>query len=363
MTPEITINFANKDEITWSDDYAAAVNTEAAKLKASGVNKIILVTHIGLGEDKSVAAKTTDVDVIVGGHSHTVVSSVYKEGGNTKYPLEVENADGNTVYIVQAGDSSRYLGQLNLRFDEEGVVTRARGDLILLSKHITPDPEVHALIEELAEPINELKNTPVALPDGTPVVSNQMMTNKTCRGGECLIGNLLTDAMREETGADIAITNGGGIRAEIDEGEVTVGEVLTVLPFGNTVATLKLTGAQIVASIEHGVSRVGGKSGTGRFPQVSGLRYEFDSSKDEGSKVKKVELPNGSGGFKAIDEGKVYTVATNNFMRTGGDGYEIFENDAVDPYDYGRPLEEALIDFMVKQHPVAVSKDGRILGE
>lgn len=363
VTPEITINFPNKDEITWSDDYAAAVNKEAAELKAGGVNKIILVTHIGLGLDKAVAAKTTDVDVIVGGHSHTVVSSVYKEGGNTKYPLEIENADGNPVYIVQAGDSTRYLGQLNLRFDEEGVVTRARGDLILLSKHITPDPEVQALVDELAEPIIELKNTPVALADGTPVMSNQLMTNKTCRDSECLIGNLLTDAMRDETGADFAITNGGGIRAEIDEGEVTVGEVLTVLPFGNTVATLKLTGAQIVASIEHGVSRVGGKSGTGRFPQVSGLRYEFDSSRDEGSKVKKVELPNGSGGFQAIEEDKIYTVATNNFMRTGGDGYEIFENDAVEPYDYGRPLEEALIDFMVKQHPVDVSKDGRILGE
>ena len=74
-------------------------------------------------------------------------------------------------------------------------------------------------------------------------------------------------------------------------------------------------------------------------------------------------MPNGSGGFQAIEEDKVYTVATNNFMRTGGDGYEIFENDAVEPYDYGRPLEEALIDFMVKQHPVDVSKDGRILGE
>ena len=99
VTPEITINFPNKDEITWSDDYAAAVNKEAAELKAGGVNKIILVTHIGLGLDKAVAAKTTDVDVIVGGHSHTVVSSVYKEGGNTKYPLEIENADGNPVYI------------------------------------------------------------------------------------------------------------------------------------------------------------------------------------------------------------------------------------------------------------------------
>ena len=362
-TPEITINFANKDEVTWSANYATAVNRETAKLKADGVNKIILITHIGLGLDKQVAANTTDIDVIVGGHSHTVISSIFKEGGDTKYPLQVENADGDPVYIVQAGDRDRYLGRLNLRFDEEGLVTRARGDLILLSKHITPDPEVQAMVDELAKPIDELRNTVVALEDGTAVVSNQLMTNKTCRQGECLIGDLLTDAMRDETGSDFAITNGGGIRADIDEGEVTVGEVLTVLPFGNTIATLKLTGAQIAASLEHGVGRVGGKGGTGRFPQVSGLRYEFDSSLEPGSRVKRVEVADGSGGYAPIEEGRLYSVATNNFMRTGGDGYEIFEKDAADYYDYGRPLEEALMDYMIKKHPVKVVKDGRILGQ
>ncbi len=362
-TPEITINFSKKDEITWSANYATAVNRETAKLKADGVNKIILVTHIGLGLDKEVAANTTDIDVIVGGHSHTVISSIFKEGGDTKYPLQVENADGDPVYIVQAGDRDRYLGRLNLRFDDEGLVTRARGDLILLSKHITPDPEVQALVDTLAKPIEELRNTVVALEDGTAVVSNQLMTNKTCRQGECLIGDLLTDAMRDETGSDFAITNGGGIRADIDEGEVTVGEVLTVLPFGNTIATLTLTGAQIAASLEHGVGRVGGKGGTGRFPQVSGLRYEFDSALEPGSRLKRVEVADGSGGYAPIDEAKMYTVATNNFMRTGGDGYEIFEKDAQEYYDYGRPLEEALMDYMIKNHPVDVVKDGRILGQ
>ena len=362
-TPEITINFSNKDEITWSANYATAVNRETAKLKADGINKIILVTHIGLGLDKEVAANTTDIDVIVGGHSHTVISSIFKEGGDTEYPLQVENADGDPVYIVQAGDRDRYLGRLDLEFDGEGLVTDVGGDLILLGKHITPDPAVQAMVEKLAKPVDELRNTVVALEDGTAVVSNQLMSNKSCREGECLIGDLLTDAMRDETGSDFAITNGGGIRADIDEGEVTVGEVLTVLPFGNTIATLKLSGAQIAASLEHGVGRVGGKGGTGRFPQVSGLRYEFDSALEPGSRLKRVEVADGNGGYAPIDEGKMYTVATNNFMRTGGDGYEIFEKDAKEYYDYGRPLEEALMDYMIKKHPVDVVKDGRILGQ
>jgi len=361
-TPEITINFPGKEAIAWSDDYAGVVNKEVDQLKQQGVNKIILVTHVGLGVDIEVAKKVRDVDVIVGGHSHTVVSSVYKEGGETSYPMTIDDLDGKPVYIVQAGDRDRYLGRLNLRFDAEGVVTRARGDLILLSKHIQPDNKVDALVSELAGPINELKNTPVTLADGTPVISSQLMTNKTCRAGECLIGDLLADAIRAETGADVAMTNGGGIRADIDEGEVTVGEVLTVLPFGNTVATLKLNGAQLVESLEHGVGRVDGKSGTGRFPQVSGMRYEFDASLEPGSRIKKVEIKSAEGAFLEVDPEKLYSVATNNFMRTGGDGYTLFETEAIEPYDHGRPLEEALIDFMIQNHPVAVVKDGRILG-
>lgn len=359
-TPEITINFANKDAITWSDDYAGAVNREVARLKEDGVNKIILTTHIGLGNDIAVAGKVTDVDLIVGGHSHTAISSIYKEGGDTKYPIKVDDAEGNPVYIVQAGDRDRYVGKLDLRFDQDGKVIRARGDLILLSSFITPDPEVQALVEGLAQPINELKNTPVAGDDEKPVASAQLMSNKTCRIEECLIGNLIADAIRAETGADVVLQNGGGIRADIDEGEVTVGEVLTVLPFGNTISTLKLSGADIVASLEGGVSRVGGKSGSGRFPQVSGMRYKYDVSKEAGSRIVSVDIMNADGGFDALDDAKMYTVATNNFMRTGGDGYTLFNDNAVDPYDYGRPLEEALIDYMIANNPVAVELDGRI---
>lgn len=359
-TPEITINFANKDAITWSDDYAGAVNREVARLKEDGVNKIILTTHIGLGNDIAVAGKVTDVDLIVGGHSHTAISSIYKEGGDTKYPIKVDDAEGNPVYIVQAGDRDRYVGKLDLRFDQDGKVIRARGDLILLSSFITPDPEVQALVEGLAQPINELKNTPVAGDDEKPVASSQLMSNKTCRIEECLIGNLIADAIRAETGADVVLQNGGGIRADIDEGEVTVGEVLTVLPFGNTISTLKLSGSDIVASLEGGVSRVGGKSGSGRFPQVSGMRYKYDVSKEAGSRIVSVDIMNADGGFDALDDAKMYTVATNNFMRTGGDGYTLFNDNAVDPYDYGRPLEEALIDYMIANNPVAVELDGRI---
>lgn len=362
-TPEITINFANKDQIAWSDDYIDVVNREVEQLKSEGINKIILLTHIGLGLDREVASHTTDIDVIVGGHSHTVISNVYKEGGNTVYPLKVKNASGDPVYIVQAGDRDRYLGRLNLIFDDAGRVTQAQGDLILLSQYITPEPRVDAMVRELADPINELKNTAVTLADGTAVVSAQAMLSTACRSGECLIGNFLADAMRDETGSDIAIINGGGLRASIDAGEVTVGELLAVLPFGNTIATLKLTGAQIVASLEHGFGGVAGRIGSGRFPQVSGLRIKYDSYPGSDSRIKHVEVADENGSYVPIDKSKIYSVVTNNFMRTGGDGYEIFANNAIEPYDHGRPVTEVLIDYMVKKHPVTVVKDGRILDQ
>lgn len=358
-TPEITINFPGKEELSWSEDYAGVVNAEVAKLTERGINKIILVTHIGLGVDMALAAQVRGVDLIVGGHSHTAISSLYKEGGDTRYPMTVDDADGKPVYIVQAGDRDRFVGRLDMRFNAEGEVIRARGDLILLSRFIEPDAEIQALVEELAAPINELKNTPVAGDIGS-VKSAQLLTNRDCRAGECLLGSLIADAIRAESGAQIVLQNGGGIRSDIDEGEVTVGEVLTVLPFGNTIATLKLKGADVRASLESGVSRVGGKSGTGRFPQVSGMRFSFDPAREAGQRVVAVEVMDENGGFAALDDEAMYSVATNNFMRTGGDGYTLFADNAIDAYDHGRPIEEALIDYMIANSPVTVSKDGRI---
>lgn len=359
-TPEITINFEGKNKITWRDDYAAVVNAEAEKMVAEGVNKIILVTHIGLGVDSAVAAELKNVDVIVGGHSHTLLSDEYKEAGEHNYPVTVEDADGQPVYIVQAGDRTRYLGRLDLEFDAEGTVTRARGDVILLSRYITPDPDMQAMVDELAKPINALKETPVAGIDEQVVNSSVLLSNQDCRHQECAIGNLIGDALRAETGAQIAIMNGGGIRAGIDEGPITIGEVLTVLPFGNTVATLKLSGADLQAALENGVSRIGAGSGTGRFPQVSGLRYSFDASQEPGSRITAVEVQQEDGSYAALDPTTEYSIVTNNFMRTGGDGYVQFNDNAIDPYDFGRPLEEVLIDYMIANNPVSTKVEGRI---
>jgi 5'-nucleotidase len=189
------------------------------------------------------------------------------------------------------------------------------------------------------------------------------------------MGNLVTDAMLYKVNSSssgslqlnspnaapyqIAIQNGGGLRAGIEAGSISVGEIVEVLPFGNTIATFEITGTHIITALENGVSRVGGTSGTGRFPQVSGLRYSFDPGQEPGSRITSVEVLSGTQ-YVALDENAIYRVVTNNFVREGGDGYEVFADYAIDPYDEGPALDEALMDYITEFSPITPVLEGRI---
>ena len=151
---------------------------------------------------------------------------------------------------------------------------------------------------------------------------------------------------------EIAIQNGGGIRASIDVGEVTMGEVLTVLPFQNTLSTFQVTGATVVAALENGVSQI--EDGAGRFPQVAGMTYAFDLTQPAGSRISDVMV-----GGAPIDVAKVYGVVSNNYVRNGGDGYAMFE-DAMNAYDFGPDLADVTAEFMAANAPYAPYLDGRI---
>jgi len=140
---------------------------------------------------------------------------------------------------------------------------------------------------------------------------------------------------------------------------VTLGDILTVFPFGNVVSTLELTFADVMAALENGVSL--GEEGAGRFPQVSGIRFTWDGSKPAGSRIVRVEVEGVDGTFSEIDPAAVYTVATNDFMRRGGDGYEVLATNAIDPYDFGKPLDEVLEEYIAANSPVAPTVEGRII--
>ena len=152
--------------------------------------------------------------------------------------------------------------------------------------------------------------------------------------------------------------NAGGLRASIDAGPVTMGEVLTVLPFQNLLSTFELKGSDVVAALENGVSQV--EEVKGRFPQVAGLRYSWDTAVApmEG-RIQTVEVMI-DGSWQAIDPDAVYGVVSNNFLRSGGDGYAVFVDNAMKAYDFGPNLENVVADFMAASGAYEPFTDGRI---
>jgi 5'-nucleotidase len=159
-------------------------------------------------------------------------------------------------------------------------------------------------------------------------------------------------------GVTIALQNGGGLRASIGAGQVSMGDVLAVLPFQNTLATFNLPGSAIVAALENGVSQV--EEGGGRFPQVAGLRFAWDPSVPpmEG-RIASVEVREGDA-WVPLDPAKVYAVASNNFMRNGGDGYTSLRDQATNAYDFGPGLEGVLADYLAARPGYEPYTDGRI---
>jgi 5'-nucleotidase len=174
------------------------------------------------------------------------------------------------------------------------------------------------------------------------------------------MGNLVAEAILERTrgqGVQIVFQNGGGLRASIPAGQVTMGQILAVLPFQNTLATFQLSGAGVLAALENGVSDV--ESGAGRFPQVAGLKYAFDPAAPKGARVSDVMVREGDG-WAPLDPAKIYTVASNNFLRAGGDGYRVFATDALNAYDYGPDLADVLAEYLSAHAPFTPFLDGRI---
>lgn len=349
-TPEIASPGPN---ITIEDD-VKTITAEVEKLKAEGVNKIIALTHVGYPRDKEMIAKISGVDVVVGGHTHSLLSNTDAKAEGP-YPTMIDNPDGYKVPVTQAASYSKYLGEFKVVFDDNGVVKEASGDPIFLDKSIAPDQAVLDRIKELGAPIEELKAKLVG--ESTAPIDG---SREACRARECEMGNLVSDAVLDrvkDQGVTIVFTNGGGLRASIDQGPVTMGEVLTVLPFQNTIATFQISGKDIVAALENGVSQL--EEGAGRFAQVAGLKYAFDKSAAPESRVSAVEVMD-NGNWVPIDPAKDYIVASNNYVRQGGDGYKIFADNAKNAYDYGPGLEQVVADYLGAHTPYTPKLEGRI---
>ncbi|SMO96018.1 5'-nucleotidase [Thalassovita litoralis] len=349
LTPHDTGELASPGPNVIFTDPVGAVQQEVDKLTAAGVTKIIVLSHSGYNVDKRVAAETTGVDVIVGGHTNTYLSNT-SDRAEGPYPTMV----GDTA-IVSAYAYGKFLGELNVTFDDAGKLIHATGEPLIMDAAVAEDGATKDRISELAKPLDEIRNKVVA--ETAEAIDGE---RGACRAGECTMGNLVADATLarvRDQGIQIAIQNGGGLRASIDKGPVTMGEVLTVLPFQNTLSTFQAKGATIVAALENGLSQI--EDGAGRFPQIAGMKLVYDPAAAAGARVVSVQVMV-DGAWSDIELDRIYGVVTNNYVRNGGDGYKIFGSEGMNAYDFGPDLADVTAEYLAQHSPYTPYLDGRI---
>jgi 5'-nucleotidase / UDP-sugar diphosphatase len=310
---------------------------------------IIILSHVGYPVDRILAERVKGIDVIVGGHSHTKI----------KRPGKV----GNTI-IVQAWEHAKVLGVLDLTVTD-GKMIGFEGRLEEIKPKIgQEDKAASAIVEKYKQKVNAVLDERV----GEAEVD---LDGENVRRRETNLGNLITDIMRQASGADVTIINGGGIRTSIKKGEIRVKDIYSVSPFDNYIVAIKLTGKQIREALEHGVSAV--EEEEGRFPQVSGLSFKYSPSNKRGSRSQEVLIAG-----QPINPDQEYLVATNDFLAAGGDGYKAFGEAIKTSKDFsiiggmlkgekvvysnsGRWLRDVVVDYLKEMKRIAPKVEGRII--
>ncbi len=374
-TPDTAILSSPGAGVTFDSNLATIAQAQVDALRTAGANKIIALTHLGYPVDQQLAAQVRGINVIIGGHTHTPLlpttnpPSPVGIASAGPYPTTVQDPDGKNVVIVTDWEWGKWLGDITVDFDAShniiavtGVISpvwaNGLGTRELLpgeQPEITPDAAFETQINDVYKPpLDVLRNTVI----GSASVELDGARNNV-RSRETNLGNLICDALLDKTrpdGGQVVIMNGGGIRASIPSGDVTVGEVLEVLPFGNTIARVDITGAQLKTALENGVSQV--ESAAGRFPQIAGMRFTWARNLPAGRRVQKIEIAT-EGGFVPVDPAATYRVITNNFMLTGGDGYSVFTQ-GTNGLDTGFILADVVMDYIEANTPVSPTVEGRI---
>lgn len=301
LTTASTSVKSSPGDVTFADpvDTAAAM---AAKLRKAGADVVIALAHTDRPEDRALMA-ARDVDVLLSGDDHDLF--IRYDGRMAM----VESGSQASQVTVMTLDIETVKGRRGPRVEWRPAFE------VIDTVGVTADPAVAAAVAEYEAFLSAELDVKIA---PTPVALDTRRT--TVRSTESAFGNLAVDAMRALTNADVAITNGGGIRGDkvYDAGTaITRRDVLTELPFGNKTVVLEVTGKDVLAALEHGVSAV--EDGAGRFPHVSGLTFKFNPAKPAGARVTDVKIAGG-----ALDAAKTYRLATNDFMGRGGDGYAMF---------------------------------------
>lgn len=334
-------NPKNVEAVTFANPVSYAKKSVDA-LKAQHVDCIIALGHIGVDPSSDyttdkIVSQMSGIDIFIDGHSHTPMEN----GKPVDSGLALAKSKSGTL-VASSGQYIENIGVIII--NEDGSM---EAGLIPYSEEVPTDEEIVAQLATITEAQDVALSEVVG--ETTVQLNGEREVN---RKQESNLGNLTADAMKEATGADLAFTNGGGIRASIAEGKITRKDLVTVFPFGNYVVTKNVTGQAIVDTMEHGVKDYPELSGG--FPQVSGITFKFDESKPAGSRVYDVQI-NG----EDIDLEATYLLATNDFLAAGGDAYTMLaEFDIVNEFG---SLEEIIANYIAANPDFATEVQGRIL--
>ncbi|KAF2271336.1 Metallo-dependent phosphatase [Westerdykella ornata] len=351
VTTSTTPSISNPGDGTKFSDEVEAVQAAIDEIKAkTKIKRIAAITHIGYEKDQELARATTGLQLIMGGHSHTLLGDMEKAEG--KYPTIVKNKDGEEVFIVTAYRWGEYVGYIDVTYDPEGKILAYHGAPIHLTNTTAQDEDLQKQIKAWRGPFEKF---------AAEVLGQSKVTldQTTCQKEECLLGDYMADAMLEYRKAnnknvDFAIINAGGIRATIDVGDITRGEVLTSFPFGNAIVELKLKGEElwkVLEGIVTGVNVNNGKQVTS-FLQVSkGIKIQYNPDNANNTKLVSVKINN-----KELDNNTEYTIVTLDFLAGGGDNFFTPTTDfiSLDTQD------EVLVQYIKKTSPVDIKLEGRI---
>lgn len=382
-----TKNSSSPDATTQFHDETSTAQMYIDELKEKGVNNIILLTHYQYKNDLELAAKLTDVDVIIGGDSHTLLGDFEELGLNSAgdYPTIVSNLDGDPVCVAQAWQYSAVVGDLAVTFDGNGKLESCAGTPHLLLADsfmrkdtngdrveltgatrtavtdavaanpnlsiVTADANAADLLAVYAEEVDVLKQSVVG-----DVAQNLCFERIPGQGRSTLcdisatsangsdISNLVAQAFLEQAiRGDVAIQNAGGVRNDVPQGDYTIGDAYTLLPFANTLVYLEMTGAEIKTVLNEAVDySLDPEGSTGAYPYAAGLRYKVDMSQAAGSRLYDVEVKaKGTTDWIALADSDSFTVVTNNYIAGGRDGYFSFADISADESKF----EDSFLDY------------------
>lgn len=310
---------------SFTDIVKAAQKTVDTLKNKEKADVIIMIGHLGLYEGKEtsdvIARNVEGIDLIIDGHSHTTLDHGVMEG---------------KTLIASTGSSLKNIGKVTLTLDGNKVAS-ASSELLnyeALAK-VAPDKDIEAIIKKVDDAQKPILDKVIGKTKVDLIGERSIV-----RTGESNLGQLATDAMLDLTDADMALTNGGGIRTSIPAGDITMGQMVAVFPFGNTIMVKDVKGSDILAALEHGVKEYPNE--LGGFPHTAGITFTLNAKAPVGSRISDLKI-----GGQPVVLDKIYALATNDFMAAGGDGYDMLKAYPIKA-EYNT-LMDTLLDYVKAQ--------------